>query len=215
MESADIKLTDRELVDLAQRGDRSAFEALIRRYQAKILSLCSRLIGRSEEARELAADVFAEAFQSLPRFRKESKFSTWLYQIASNRSFSRLREIVRDRKRFVVQETDSDERAGFSSIQPGGSAANFGGKPAPADHPIHQLEQEETKSRIRLVLARLGKDQAQILLLHDLEELSYAEISEILGCPIGTVMSRLSRARQAFRKKWNQLDKEQQVPTLK
>ena len=198
MESKLAEMTDGELVDLAQQGDRSAFEVLIRRYQAKILSLCCRLIGNAQEARELAADVFAEAYQSLPRFRGESKFSTWLYRIASNRSFSRLREMVRDRNRFVNQETDldSDVGAGFKP------ALTF------KEHPLHQLELEETKVKIRLVLSKLDKNHAQILLLHDLEELSYAEVGEVLGCPMGTVMSRLSRAREAFRKKWNQMGKD-------
>ena len=193
MESRNAVMTDDQLVELAQRGDRSAFEVLIRRYQSKILSLCCRLVGNTREARELAADVFAEAYQSLPRFRREAKFSTWLYQIASNRSFSRLRKIVRNRRLFVQPESDSEE----------GGAAEL---PSHVPHPIQQLELEETKAKIRLVLSKLKEDQARILLLHDLEELPYLEIAEILGCPAGTVMSRLSRAREAFRKKWNQID---------
>ena len=199
MESKLAGMTDGELVELAQRGDRSAFETLIRRYQSKILSLCCRLIGNVHEARELAADVFAEAYQSLPRFRGESKFSTWLYRIASNRSFSRLREIVRDRNRFVQQESDSDDA---------GAVREPPLQPSQISHPIHQLELEETKAKIRLVLSKLDKDRAQILVLHDLEELPYQEVSEVLKCPIGTVMSRLSRAREAFRKKWNQLEED-------
>lgn len=196
MESRNVEMTDDQLVTLAQKGDRSAFEVLISRHQSKILSLCCRLIGNSSEARDLAADVFADAFQSISTFRRESKFSTWLYRIASNRSFSRLREIVRDRKRFVSQESDSDEAgAVYEPSLPASQTV----------HPIRQLELDETKAKIRLVLSKLNKDQARILLLHDLEELPYLEIAEILGCPTGTVMSRLSRAREAFRKKWNQI----------
>jgi RNA polymerase sigma-70 factor (ECF subfamily) len=196
MEFRNAEMTDKQLVELAQKGDRSAFEVLIRRYQSKILSLCCRLIGNAGEARELAADVFAEAFQSLPKFRQEAKFSTWLYRIASNRSFSRLREIVRDRKRFVEPGPDSEDV---------GAYGNTPLQPSQISHPIHQLELEETRATIRLVLSKLSEDQARILLLHDLEELPYTEIAEILDCPAGTVMSRLSRAREAFRKKWNQI----------
>jgi RNA polymerase sigma-70 factor, ECF subfamily len=196
MESRNAGMTDEQLVELAQRGDRSAFDVLIRRHQSKILSLCCRLIGNHHQARELAADVFAEAFQSLPKFRQESKFTTWLYRIASNRSFSCLRKFSRDRRLFVRQEEDSEERSSQGEFE------------TRSQHPVRELEREETKAQIRLVLSKLAKDQAEILMLHDLEELSYAEIAEILSCPAGTVMSRLSRAREAFRRKWNQMDKD-------
>ena len=193
MEFRNAEMTDEQLVELAQKGDRSAFEVLIRRHQSKILSLCCRLIGNVQEAKELAADVFAEAFQALPGFRGQAQFGTWLYRIASNRSFSRLKKFVRDRHLFVYSNEDESEEGPAQAVK------------SSAEHPLRRLELEETRAKIRLVLSKLNEDQARILLLHDLEELPYAEIAEILDCPAGTVMSRLSRAREAFRRKWNQI----------
>ena len=186
-------LGDKELVAYAQAGDRDAFQALVLRHQSKILNLCYRLLGNPDEAKEAAADVFADAFGSLSKFRRESKFGTWLYRIAMNLCFTRLRKITESRARFIPNDPTGEEGAA-PTLQIPSQAAN----------PLEMLAQGETKHQIQIVLSKLSKDHAQILILHDIENLSYVEISEVIDCPPGTVMSRLARAREAFRKKWNQ-----------
>ena len=185
--------TDEHLVIRAQAGDRGAFEELIRRHQTKILNLCYRLLGAVGETQELASDAFAEAFRSLKHFRRESKFETWLYRIALNITFTHLRRRSRERNLFVHEDQAGQE-------EPRQELAV-----SRAPDPLETLEAEETRKQIRLVLSQLSREHAQILILHDVEEFSYDEISEMLRCPIGTVMSRLARARDAFRKKWNRI----------
>lgn len=191
--SQDTHLVDEELVLRAQAGSRQAFEELIRRHQTKILNLCYRLLGAVGETRELVSDAFAEAFRSLKHFRRESKFETWLYRIALNITFTHLRRRSRERNRFVHEDQASQE-------EPRQELAV-----SRSPDPLETLEAEETRNQIRLVLLKLSREHAQILILHDVEELSYEEVAKVLSCPVGTVMSRLSRAREAFRKKWNQL----------
>src|SRR3989338_1121293 len=98
------KLEESELITLAQSGDRKAFEELVALHQTKILALAYRLLGDVREARELAADTFAEAFRALKRFRREAKFGTWLYRIALNLGFKRLRKMGRERALFVSRD---------------------------------------------------------------------------------------------------------------
>ncbi|MBI4357800.1 MAG: sigma-70 family RNA polymerase sigma factor [Candidatus Omnitrophica bacterium] len=184
-----------ELVLKAQSGDKHAFEELVRQNQQKILSLCFRLLGDAQAAEELAADAFAESYRSLKKFKRKAQFGTWLYRIALNLGYNRLRKATRERRLF-----DSPNEA----------TAHLQDQTLPSEvatsrpNPLETLEQDELRSQIRSTLARLSKDQAQILILRDVECLSYAEVSELLKCSLGTVMSRLSRAREAFRKKWNQ-----------
>lgn len=184
---------DAQLSTLAQQGDRSAFETLVKRHQKKILNACYRLVGYSEDARELAADTFAEAFRSLKSFRQEAQFGTWLYRIALNLCFQHLRQKTRTRRLMV----DTSEEALESQTEGIASAKSRLASEA--------LEWEETMGTVRQTLAKISKPHAEILIMCDIEGLSYAEVSKLLGCPAGTVMSRLSRARDAFRKVWNQL----------
>lgn len=186
--------SDEVLVVRAQAGDREAFGELIRRRQKKILNLCYRLIGESRTAEELAADVFAEAYRSLRRFHRKAKFETWLYRIALNLNFHYLRS--QQRKRILFPEF------GKASLDEENDVSTQAVSNAP--NPRESLERQELTDRIRLVLSRLSEEHAHILILHDIEGLSYEEASHCLNCPIGTVMSRLARARAAFRKKWNQ-----------
>ena len=187
---------DAGLASLAQQGDRGAFEALVKVHQKKILNTCYRLVGYSVDARELAADTFAEAFRSLKNFRQESRFGTWLYRIALNLCFQHLRQKTRSRRLLVGEgeQTLENQTAGIAS--------------AKTQLASEALEWEETMVTVRETLAEISKPHAEILILCDIEGLSYAEVSKLLRCPPGTVMSRLSRAREAFRKVWNQLAKD-------
>lgn len=184
------KIEDRALVRMVQSGDRPAFEILIKRHQGKVLNLCFRLLGQVEGARELAGDIFAEAFRSLSSFRGDSEFGTWLYRVALNQVYAHIRRAARRRSLEEPLSTDQNQEQA---------------SPADTVHPLESLALDEKRFQIRQVLAALSKDHAQILILHDVEGLSYEEISELVRLPAGTVMSRLSRAREAFRKRWNKL----------
>lgn len=185
------KFPDQAVIRLVQSGDRNAFEILVKRHQNKILNLCYRLLGETGAARELAADIFAEAFRSIRSFRGSSQFGTWLYRIGLNQVYAHLRRTVRKRalEEPLAPAGQDQERA----------------VPAESVHPLESLELREKRLRIRQVLAGLSKEHAEILILHDVEGLSYEEVSDLVQVPLGTVMSRLSRAREAFRKKWNQI----------
>ena len=191
-----------ELILKAQAGDRRAFEELVLQNQQKIISLCYRLLGDTQAAQELAADAFAESFRSLKKFRRKAQFGTWLYRIALNLGYNRLRRAKRERKLFVSRDASETDVGAIheSPLQIEAEAAS-----GPQPNPLETLEQDELRRQIRSVLAQLSKDHAQILILHDVEDLSYAELAEVLNCSPGTVMSRLSRAREGFRKKWNQM----------
>ncbi len=184
-------LDDRSLALLAQQGDRSSFEILVKRHQKKILNACYRIIGYSEDAKEVAADAFAEAFRSLKNFKSDAQFGTWVYRIALNLSFQNLRVKARNRKRIVSSD---DQNADHSlELEPDPKAAVA----------REALEWEETLGTIRLVLSKISKAHAEMLVLCDIEGLSYVEVGKLLNCPNGTVMSRLSRARDSFRNEWN------------
>jgi RNA polymerase sigma-70 factor, ECF subfamily len=187
------KLDDFVLAKMAQEGDRSAFELLVRRHQKKILNTCFRVVGYSEDAREIAADTFAEAFRAIQQFRAQAKFGTWLYRIALNLSFQHLKKKAHARKLIVNSEGEALETLMTEAVSHNTNVSS------------EALEWEETLGTIRLVLGKLSKAHAEILVLCDIEGLPYAEVSRLLNCPAGTVMSRLSRARDSFRKIWNEL----------
>lgn len=184
---------DETLVASAKEGDRQAFEVLVKRHQKKILNVCYRTVGYSDEARELAADVFAEAFCSLKQFRSQAKFGSWLYRIALNLCFQHLHKKAKERRLIV----EPDEKVSETPL-----SESIAGRQRLASE---ALAWEETLGDIRLTLSKISKGHAEILVLCDIEEFSYSEVAQLLGCPEGTVMSRLSRAREAFRKVWNEL----------
>ncbi len=168
---------DAELVLLAQKGDHAAYGALVRRHQDRIFRHLLNLTGSREEALELAQETFIKAWEALPAWRPDAQFHTWAYRIASNAALDVLRR--RQVVQFVALEEDYD---------------------APADQPgpQAQLEARQALRGLDAALARLPADQREIVLLREVEGLSYDELSETLGIDPGTVKSRLARARAAL-----------------
>ena len=175
-----------ELIFLAQRGDHTAFGVLVRRYQDRIYRHLRNLTGSREEALELAQEVFIKAWQALPAWRPDAQFHTWVYRIASNAAL----DVLRRRKavRFVPLDDDYD---------------------APADQPgpEAQLQGRQGLRRLDAALARLPPEQREIVLLREVEGLSYDELATALGIDNGTVKSRLSRARAALTALYDGTDK--------
>lgn len=168
-------LTDREYAELSRQGDHAAYSALVRRYQDRIYRFILRMVGSRDEALELAQDVLIKAFQALPGWRPEAEFRTWLFRIASNTATDALRR--RKVVEFVALDEDYEvpgERAG----------------------PEAQLAAKHQLRALDAALNRLPPDHREILLLREVEDMSYNEIGAALGITEGTVKSRLARARE-------------------
>ena len=178
--------SDNELVKRFREGDRHAYSEIVRRYQDRVYTQCFRWLGNRSVAEEVAQDVFIALFRSLPKFRGESKLSTWIYRVVTNHCKNR--RLYRQRRAHDRHEPlegprpedDDAPRRQLADDRPG------------ADASLHQSEAEEL---VRDALARLDEDQRRIIVLRDVQDLSYEEISDILGVPRGTVKSRIHRAR--------------------
>jgi len=176
---------DATLIRQTLAGDRSAFGVLVRKYQDRLFNVAFRLAGHVEDARDITQEAFINAFESLHRFQGEAQFFTWLYRITVNAAISRQRK-----RRETI------------SLQQGGRAD----KPLPEpndesfDHqPGDALERRESDQRIHAALQQVSPDFRSVLVLRDLDGMKYEEIAAALELPIGTVRSRLHRARLELR----------------
>jgi RNA polymerase sigma-70 factor (ECF subfamily) len=171
---------DAECVRRVQQGDIDSFEVLVRRYEKAIFNLAYRLLGNYDEAAEVAQDVFLSAFKSIHQFRGEANFSTWLYRIGLNHASTRRKSLNSIQRRQLPLD-------GTEAIVDG------------AVDPAKNLEEKETQQRVQQALNSLDAEDARIILLRDLQDIPYDEVAEILDIPVGTVKSRLHRARQALK----------------
>lgn len=176
--------TDKELVRRVRRGDAAAFDLLYLRYRHKVHALIGRYLTRQEDVEDIAQETFIKAYRALPRFRGESAFYTWLYRIAVNTAKNHL---AARHQRVQTVELDAEENDG-------------GDLPAALkqeDTPEDALQSDELKSAIDAALAALPEDLRSALTLREFNGLSYAQIADVLACPVGTVRSRIFRAREA------------------
>lgn len=180
-------MTGRELVEKAKQGDQAAFEQLVRDNQNKVYSLALRFTGDRETAADLAQEAFLKAWRGLRGFQGESSFSTWVYRLTANVCIDYLRK--KARREPVEPAVSLDDQHGAWA--------------EPADweqDPQRQLERSERGQALARGLARLPDWQRQVLVLRELSGLSYQEIGEKLELDLGTVKSRLARARLSLRK---------------
>ncbi len=179
---------DQLLVERVQRGDKKAFDILVAKYQHKIVKLISRYIRDQSEVLDVAQDAFIKAYRALPKFRGESAFYTWMYRIAINTA-----------KNYLVAQgrrlPDSDVEISV--------AEQFEGASELRDYatPERLLLKDEIEKTVFEVIEQLPEDLRTAITLRELEGLSYEEIAEAMGCPIGTVRSRIFRAREAIHDK--------------
>ena len=178
-------MTEQELVHSAQKGDTSAFGQLVEAHQSKIYSLCYRMTGNAEDAADLTQEVFLSAWRSLSRFQEQSSFGTWIYRMATNASIDFLRREKRRQVLSMTMEEDSEERQAQV--------------PDERYSPHRLLEQKEARQAVADALAALSPEHRQVLVLREMEGLSYQEIGQLLGLEEGTVKSRIARARLALR----------------
>lgn len=182
-----------DAVRRAQEGDPAAFDELVLAYQDRIYNLINRMVGDADEAYDLLQDTFVKAYRALASFRRDARFSTWIYRIAVNACLSRHRKQA-VRKRHAPVSLDQGYRTAD-----GGEV-----RPDPPDvsrEPARETTRRETQVLVRQAIDALDDDYRLVVLLRDMEGYSYEEIQEILGCPIGTVRSRLHRARAELGRK--------------
>lgn len=173
---------DSELIRRARRGDARAFGILVERYQRRVLGVALAVVHNQEDALELAQETFVRAFENLAKFESRSSFSTWLYRIAANLAI------------------DFRRREGRHTIIRGEEAANIMERlPSAEGDSYKEARRSELSDRIREALKELTPEHRAVILLREVEGLSYDEISEVLQCPRGTVMSRLHYARNRLR----------------
>lgn len=176
--------TEADLLARCRQGDPNAFEDLVRRYQNRVFAVALRMLGDRAEAEDLCQEVFLKVFRSLGGYRGEAKFSTWLYSIVSHECLNRLRAWRPPRQ---ARATDREGEAP-ALADPSPDAAT-------------QLERRELAERLEEEIGRLRPEHRAILILRDLQGLSYEEIAEALGLELGTVRSRLHRARAELKER--------------
>lgn len=175
----DSHFQDEECAALAQQGNRAAFAALVRRYQDRIYRFLVRLTRSPDDALELTQETFLNAYQAMPRWTPTARLSTWLFRIARNLAFDWLRR----GKRVAFVPLDEDEDAHYLDPAPGPDAV---------------LETLQRYQGLEAALARLPAEHREILLLREIEEMPYEDIAAVLDLNLGTVKSRLARARAAL-----------------
>ena len=181
---------DAELVARAQRGQSAAFAELVLRYQDAIYNSICHLVGDVHEAADLAQDVFLKAYRGIASFRGQAAFSTWLYRIMLNTvtSFRRRDALLPRHMASIESGRDADPPDG-----------DRGGPVAPDADPTEAIMRQERVRLVRAAIGRLDEQGRQAIVLRDMEGCSYEQLAQILDVPIGTVKSRLHRARQALK----------------
>ena len=176
-------MTVEELVQAAAGGDEEAFAQLVGLHENKVYSLALRMCGNPEDAADAAQEAFLSAWRALPSFRGEAGFSTWLYRLTANASIDLLRRVRRQRLDLRLD----DEDLGLTALEAG---------PGPQE----AAEQGELRQAVDQALGQLGDSHRQVLVLRELSGLSYQEIAQALDIDLGTVKSRIARARLNLRK---------------
>jgi RNA polymerase sigma-70 factor (ECF subfamily) len=179
--------TDQQLVAKVQKGDSRAFDLLVLKYQHKIFGLISRYVHDADEVQDVAQEAFIKAYRALPRFRGDSAFYTWLYRIAINTAKNHL--VSRSRR-----PPGSDVEVEDAEYYDGGSALRD------INSPENALFGAELKAVVERALSALPDDLKTAVTLREFDGLSYEDIAEIMDCPVGTVRSRIFRAREAIDK---------------
>ena len=188
-----MSVEERLLLDRLIERDEQAFSEIVRLHGDKVFSLIYRMLGNRQEAEDVAQDVFITVFKTIESFRGEAKFTTWLLRIAANHAKNRIKHLARR----PTEGADPDDVSQLRTLPD---------RPSPPvqariETPDAMLEAAQTERLMQEAIANLPEDQRLLVVLRDVEEMSYQEIEEITGLPEGTIKSRLHRARMAI-KEW-------------
>ena len=175
---------DLELVKRVQRGEKSAFDLLVLKYQHRIGAVIGRFVPDHAEAQDIAQESFMRAYRALQNFRGDAQFYTWLYRIAVNTAKNHL---VAMKRRPPTSDVEVEDAEHFT-----------GARMQDNDTPEHELLREEIAREVSQTVAALPEELRQAITLREVEGLSYEEIAETMECPIGSVRSRIFRAREAI-----------------
>lgn len=187
-----IEQLDEELVLRVQQGDKSAYDILVLRYQHKIVQLVNRYVKDHSEAQDVAQEAFIKAYRALGSFRGESAFYTWLYRIAINTAKNYLVARARRSSDYQVDVQDAEAIENAPQLQG-------------LDTPERQLLGDEIAETIQAAIENLPEEMRLAIVLREFEGMSYEEIAEAMDCPVGTVRSRIFRAREAIDNKLSPL----------
>jgi len=179
--------SDQQLVERVQRGDRRAFDLLVVRYQQRIVKLIMRYLHDPAEAQDVAQEAFIKAYRALPSFRGDSAFYTWLYRIAINTAKNYLVSLQRRPIDYDVDFQDPENYEANARLRDD-------------ETPEGMAMQEELRIAIERTIASLPEELRTAIMLREIDGLSYEEIAEAMDCPVGTVRSRIFRAREAIDK---------------
>jgi len=177
---------DRQLVERAQRGDKRAFELLVEKYQRKLARLLSRFIRDPAEVEDVTQEAFIKAYRALPQFRGDSAFYTWLYRIGINTAKNYL--MAMGRRAPTSTEVEAEEAEGFEE----------GEQLRDINTPESVLLSNEIAETVNSTIEQLPEELRTAIQLREIEGMSYEDIAQVMNCPIGTVRSRIFRAREAI-----------------
>ena len=179
---------DQALVERVQRGDKTAFDLLVQKYQHRVIKVISRYVRDQSEVYDVAQEAFIKAYRALPRFRGDSAFYTWMYRIAINTAKNYLVSQGRRMPNVDIDAQEAEQFEGASGLREQAT-------------PEQLLMRDQVESTVYSAIEQLPDDLRTAITLRELEGLSYEEIADAMDCPVGTVRSRIFRAREAIDKK--------------
>lgn len=178
---------DKELVKRAQKGDKVAFDALVSKYQYKVINLVTRFVKDDDEAQDVAQEAFIKAYRGIAKFRGDSAFYTWLYRIAINSAKNYLVSQSRKTPAYAIDVEDAEHMESATALK------EF-------DTPEGRMLTSEIEATVYKAIKELPEDLKTAITLRELEGMTYDEIAVVMECPIGTVRSRIFRARESIDK---------------
>lgn len=181
------KNNDKELVKQAQKGDKAAFDTLVTKYHLKVVNLVTRFVKNADDAQDVAQEAFIKAYRGLKNFRGDSAFYTWLYRIAINSAKNYLVSQGRKSPAYAVDVEDAEHMESATNLKE-------------YDTPEGNMLTDEIEQTVYKAIKDLPEDLKTAITLRELEGMSYDEIANVMECPIGTVRSRIFRAREAIDK---------------
>lgn len=183
----------RELVARSQQNDLAAFEDLIKLYQDRVFSLCRQLTGSHTDAQDLAQEVFVKAYYGLSKFRNEADFGTWLHRISVNQYLN----FKRKKNLFASVSLDEPMKTGEGEMMREVAASD--------PDPEEACVQTETRQMVHKAMQKISPEHKMVLVLREFNDMSYEDMAQVLNCSLGTVKSRLNRARQALKEEIEKL----------